>query len=98
MVGTPSSVRSRALLALPTLRFHKLCQRLAIPRRHGQAEFRAPPQHVVREARPFLGHEIAYFSSGQVVAEARAEIVAALRIAEHRSDARAIGRDQAPGL
>ena len=45
--------------------------------RHGQAEFRAPPENVVRKARPFLCHEIAHFRRRQFRPEGRAEIGAA---------------------
>ena len=49
-------------------------QGIATPGRHGQTQFGAPPENVVRKARPFLRHEIADFRPRQFGAEHRTEI------------------------
>ena len=73
---------------------HERRQRLAIPRRHGQAEFRAPPQNVVRKTRPFLCHEIAHLRARQFRPEGRTEVGPAFGVAKHGLKTRAIGGDQ----
>src|ERR1700684_4242052 len=60
-----------------------------------QAEFRAPPQHVVGGPRPFLVHQVVHLDGSEIGAEAQAEVCRLLRGLEHGVDARAIGRREA---
>ena len=48
--------------------------------------------------RPFVLDQIAHLGAGEIAAEARPEIVHALRVAEDALDARAIGAHQAPRM
>src|SRR5215813_13978474 len=68
---------------------HKGGERLAVGGGHGEAELRAPPQHVVGEARPFPGHEVAHFGSGQLRSEGRTESFFRLGVTQNRKQPRA---------
>src|SRR5579863_239103 len=79
-------------------RRHEGRELLALRRSHGQAELRAPPEDIVRKARPFFCHEIAHFRFRQVWPEALAEIGLRSGLAEHLMKPRAVGRNQAQRL
>src|SRR3954452_11012120 len=73
---------------------HERAQRLAIGRRHGQAELCTAPENVVWKPRPFICHEIAYLRAGQFRPESRTEGGPLLGLAEDGRNTRAIGADQ----
>src|SRR5262249_7048789 len=58
---------------------HELPQALTLVGRKTQAELRAPPQHVVFGLRPFALHEIADLRAGEIGAQARPELLEAVR-------------------
>jgi len=79
-------------------RRHEHSQRIAVARRHGQAQFRPPPQDVVRETRPFFCHEVADLGGRQFRPKGRTEFGPVPGVAKYGIKARAIGGDQALGL
>src|SRR5260363_107410 len=64
--------RHRALVT--GCRGHEGCKRLLFGGAEGQAELGPPPQHVVRKAGPFLGHEIADLGLRQLRSERAAQL------------------------
>src|SRR4051794_33334072 len=72
---------------------HERAQRLAIRRRHGQAELCTAPEDVIWKPRPFFRHEIAYLRAGQFRPESRTEVGPLLGFAEDGRNTRPIGAD-----
>src|SRR3954468_2839753 len=73
---------------------HERAQRVAIGRRHGQAELCTAPEDVVWKPRPFLCHEIAYLRAGQLRPESRTKVGPLLGLAEDGRNTRPISADQ----
>ncbi len=88
----------RVVGSITTRRRHERRQRIAIPGRHGQTEFGAPPEHVVRKTRPFLCHQVAHLCARQLRSEGRTKVGPAFGIAKDGLKTRAVGGDQSPGL
>ena len=67
---------------------------IALRLRHRQAALGAPPQHIVRGARPFLGHQVIDFARGEARAEVLPQVGHRLRIAQNVQRARAVSAGQ----
>ena len=88
----------RVVGSITTRRRHEHRQRIAIPGRHGQTEFGAPPEHVVRKTRPFLCHQVVHLRARQLRSEGRTKVGPAFGVAKDGLKTRAVGGDQTPGL